>query len=155
MTCTCGHPGLGCDCPPRPLPAKPPGVQFLANNRRYAKLAEKLDRAAGFTFGEDYGDDWGNRDTPDVLSEAVAVSSRVSSKSDRHIVAIDLDVPALLVPSTTPGHSHLYIDVEMDWDTYENLLGALVLAGIVESGYVSASIDRQATVLRTPWTKKR
>lgn len=29
----------------------------------------------------------------------------------KHTILLDLDVPAKLVPSTTEGHSHLYIDI--------------------------------------------
>lgn len=90
------------------------------------------------------------------LGDANLVSSRITSgeHAGKHTVAIDLDVPAVLVPSSTPGHSHLYIDVPMTWETYANLLKALSAAGIVEDGYVQACIRRKHTSLRLPWTRK-
>lgn len=71
-----------------------------------------------------------------------------------HTPLLDIDVPAALVPSSTPGHSHLYIDRPMTWQTYAQLLHALCDAGIIEPGYLRASLDRGHTALRTPWTRK-
>lgn len=90
------------------------------------------------------------------LGDANLVSSRITSgeHAGKHTVAIDLDVSAVLVPSSTPGHSHLYIDVPMTWETYANLLKALSAAGIVEDGYVQACIRRKHTSLRLPWIRK-
>lgn len=67
-----------------------------------------------------------------------------------HAPVIDFDVPARLVPSSTPGNSHLYIDVAMSWEKYEALLQALVDAGVVEPGYLGASRERRATFVRMP-----
>lgn len=71
-----------------------------------------------------------------------------------HKVLIDLDVPAMLVPSSTEGHSHLYIDVKAPWPKIEALLHALVDVGAVEPGYMNASVERQGTRLRVPWLNK-
>lgn len=71
-----------------------------------------------------------------------------------HRVALDIDVPAALIPSSTPGHSHLIIDTQMPWEQYEKLLDALAEAGIVQQGYVGASKRRRASCLRLPWVKK-
>ena len=87
------------------------------------------------------------------LDEADVISSRITGSS-RHTVMLDLDVPARLVPSSTPGHSHLYIDRAMAWPEYEQLLKALAAAGVLEPGYVDASIERKHTALRLPWVKK-
>lgn len=74
----------------------------------------------------------------------------VSSLTERglHAPVLDLDFPARLVPSSTPGHFHLYLDVEMAWEVYEKLLGALAEAGVLESGYVHAMLGRGATYVR-------
>lgn len=86
------------------------------------------------------------------LDEADAISSELAD--GRHAPAIDLDVPARLIPSTTEGHAHLYIDVPMSWRQYKRLLRALVAAGVVEPGYYKASRRRGATFLRLPWVRK-
>lgn len=87
------------------------------------------------------------------LAYANVVTSRLVD-SPLHTLMIDLDVPATLVPSSTPGHSHLYIDVPMDWLVYREVLHTLANAGIVQDGYVQASIRRGFTSLRLPWISK-
>ena len=72
-----------------------------------------------------------------------------------HMPAIDVDMPIRVVPSSTLGHFHLYIDKPMTWWRYKRLLRALVAAGIVEKGYYKASVARKATHLRLPWYKKK
>lgn len=71
-----------------------------------------------------------------------------------HAPVLDLDVPAFLLPSSTPGHSHLYIDVEMPWRTYRALLRAMKDAGIIEKSFYRGSIQRKQTMVRPPWVKK-
>jgi hypothetical protein len=66
--------------------------------------------------------------TPANHGDAQVVSSEIYD-TDRHAPVLDIDVPAYLVPSSTPGHSHLYI-------------------------YVKASIRRRHTAVRVPWLKK-
>ncbi|MBV9919827.1 MAG: hypothetical protein JOY78_03095 [Pseudonocardia sp.] len=76
------------------------------------------------------------------------------SVGERHRVVLDIDLPAKLIPSSTPGHSHLYINHEMSWEDYTRLLNVLAEVGIVEPGYVRASLDRGYTAVRLPWIKK-
>lgn len=72
-----------------------------------------------------------------------------------HRPALDVDIACELHPSTTPGHYHLYFpDLALSWDQYRVLLEALELAGILEPGYVSASVERGQTVLRLPGVLK-
>ncbi|AYN58735.1 hypothetical protein PBI_PEAS_48 [Arthrobacter phage Peas] len=71
-----------------------------------------------------------------------------------HRPIIDLDFPAALLPSSTPGHHHLYIDKEMPWSTYKALLSALAEAGLIELGYRDASLARNFTSVRMPSVKK-
>jgi len=73
----------------------------------------------------------------------------------KHRVMLDIDVPAVLVPSSTPGHHHLYIDVYVTWDKYVVLLDALADCGVVERGYVSASKERGFTAVRLPWVRRK
>lgn len=71
-----------------------------------------------------------------------------------HLPAIDIDVPIAVVPSSTPGHSHLYINRVVTWKKYVALLEALADAGIVEDGYVEAAKAHGFTSLRLPWVQK-
>ena len=63
-------------------------------------------------------------------------------------------MPAWLIPSSTPGHSHLYVDVSIREDAYFQLLDALANAGVIQRGYADASKRRGGTALRLPWIKK-
>lgn len=100
------------------------------------------------------------------LEEANIVSSeqqKLSFSSDGasitdirqdHIVILDIDVPAALLDSSTPGKHHLYIDAPMSWETYSKLLDVMAEAGILEPGYVAASKERGFTAVRLPWIRK-
>lgn len=71
-----------------------------------------------------------------------------------HYPVIDLDVPHHVVPSSTPGHSHLYIDVPLTDKQYEYLLETLVSVGIVQPGVLHSFHDNRATAVRLPWVNK-
>lgn len=101
-----------------------------------------------------------------VVEESHVVSSEVVSSEVRgggmfkrqlsgtHTPLLDIDMPAALVPSSTEGHFHLYIDKEMTWREYKRFLRAMMKAGIIEKGYYKISVKRKATHLRLPWIKK-
>lgn len=95
----------------------------------------------------------------------------VSSLCDdgMHRPALDVDVPLTddhravlrefgdlaIVPSSTPGHCHVYIDgVAFDWESYKDFLASMVSAGIVDAKYVEHSVARGQTLLRMPGTCK-
>lgn len=71
-----------------------------------------------------------------------------------HRPVLDIDFPAALVRSSTPGHSHLYLDLLMAWPKYLALLEALADAGIIEKGYLEASRQRGYSAARLPWIIK-
>ena len=71
-----------------------------------------------------------------------------------HSPAFDIDSPVHVIPSSTPGHHHLYLERPITWRTYRRLLRALHRAGYVESGVYWRSLDRGATFLRLPWIRK-
>ena len=72
----------------------------------------------------------------------------------KHKLLVDIDYPVLALESSTPGHSHLYIDKELTWDQVQKVLDVLAEVGLVEEGYVAASKRRGVTHLRVPWLKK-
>lgn len=80
-------------------------------------------------------------------------SNRQQNEEVMHMPVLDVDHQCYLLPSPhTPGHFHLYIDVPMPWSDYEKLLTVMGEVGILEPGYVSASIARKATfVAPKPW----
>lgn len=102
---------------------------------------------------------------PDVAT--IDSLAALTDIADRHILShvhavgvgmhrpvIDIDLPVKVVPSSTPGHHHLFIDAPMEWATYLNLLDAMAAAGIVEPGYVTATRERGYSTVRLPWVRK-
>lgn len=67
---------------------------------------------------------------------------------------IDLSVPYHLVPSSTPGHSHLYLDVDVAWGTYRELLLTLSKMCVVQAGWVNTAVKHERSVTRLPWIVK-
>lgn len=86
--------------------------------------------------------------------KAVLVTSALDEGMKYHAPVIDLDLPCMLVPSTTPGHYHLYIDQIIPQEKFWKLLDALVEADLVEPGYASASKARGYSAVRAPHVKK-
>lgn len=72
----------------------------------------------------------------------------------RHALLIDIDQPAWLIPSSTGGHGHLYVDLEIPDDALWRFLDAAAEIGLVEEGYVGACKARGMTSLRAPWVEK-
>lgn len=97
----------------------------------------------------------GYRENPEVKNprEANIVSSRIEG-SDYHTLMIDIDMPARLLPSSTPGCFHLYIDRPMLWPQYKAVLRALADAGVIEQAYYDFSVKNKETHLRAPWHDK-
>ena len=71
-----------------------------------------------------------------------------------HAPVLDIDFEARLIPSSTPGHYHLYLDKAMSWKKYRKLLKALARAGVIEEGYAFSSIRRGFSAVRKPDIKK-
>lgn len=68
-----------------------------------------------------------------------------------HKPVLDIDFEARLIPSKTEGHYHLYLDgIELSWGDYVKVLEVLAEVGILEQGYVNASIERGMTRVRPP-----
>lgn len=86
------------------------------------------------------------------LDEANLVSSLRGD--GLHAPAFDIDSPVYVVPSSTSGHYHLYLERPITWRTYRRLLRAFHRAGYVENAVYWRSLDRGATFLRLPWVRK-
>ena len=83
------------------------------------------------------------------------VCSDDSANRNMHRVLIDFDLPVKLLPSGTPGNSHLYIDKAIPFDQYLNILKAMAHAGVVEWGFYEATRDRGHGSLRHPDRPKK
>lgn len=84
--------------------------------------------------------------------KANLVTSRVAG--DTHIPLIDVDMDAALLPSSTPGHHHLYINKPMSYENYMKLLRVMAEVGIVQNGVLKAAEQQGYTSLRMPHIKK-
>lgn len=110
-------------------------------------------------IGDDYQEDGEDRPVTDDLDAANVVSSirrgdEPGKSWTEHWPVLDLDIPAALVPSSTPGHSHLYLDVRVSEDAFWRMCDALAGAGVLQPGYVNACKSRGYTSVRLPWIRK-
>jgi hypothetical protein len=71
-----------------------------------------------------------------------------------HMPVLDLDFPCELIPSSTPGHFHLYMNKTVGWESYRTMLEAMAEAGVLEEGYVKAAIHHGGTYVRKPGVLK-
>lgn len=106
---------------------------------------ENLDTA-------NYSHDNNNSDTDD-LSKANLISSKVKGTT-RHKPIFDLDFEAALLPSSTEGHYHLYLDKELTNDQMERLVRVLHEIGILAQGNLNQWTRNKAQFLRVPWVRK-
>jgi hypothetical protein len=65
-----------------------------------------------------------------------------------HAPVLDIDIPHKYVPSSTPGHGHLYLDVVVQWSDYVKWLQFSAELGIIESGWVDAALKQGFTAVR-------
>ena len=93
-------------------------------------------------------------------ADANLITSRVKTDFEDvfgttiHKPVLDIDLPIQLLPSSTEGHFHLFIDKAMTWEKYRRLMDVLAEVGIVEHGYVNASVERGYSAVRLPWIRK-
>lgn len=101
----------------------------------------------------------------DYLDEADLITSEIDEyatthdpillkRVTEHAPVLDIDFPAAVYPSTTPGKFHLWLDKRVPHDKYMALLDALADAGIIEPGYADVSKKRGYTAVRLPWVEK-
>ena len=83
---------------------------------------------------------------PKSCQDALLVGSL--REDGTHAPVIDLDFSAELIPSTTEGHFHLYLNKALTPKEHEKLLKVLYEVGIIEYGFYHNSLKRkQAHVL--------
>lgn len=103
---------------------------------------------------DDYGDGNDEREVASTDYRANVATSEVKDAVNTHKLLVDIDFPCKLIPSSTPGHFHLFIDKMISKYSLENILQAMANAGIVEHGYANAAIERGYTAVRLPWVNK-
>jgi hypothetical protein len=131
---------------------------FTPEGQRYSQFVRGMHSAVvDFeTDSEEFATDNPQKIREDhtALAESNSVGSKVILSSNMHKPVLDLDMDAMLLPSTTPKHHHLYINAEMTWHEYSLLLNVLGHVGILQAGYVRASHARGESFVRLPWIRK-
>lgn len=122
-------------------------VLGLISNLRLFRVT-KWDEDSSVTYSQE------EREPAISIADANVSTSIREDAPDCHALLLDLDVPAWLIPSSTQGHSHLYVDAKIPTPTYFALLDALADAGVIQRGYANSSKHRGGTALRLPWIKK-
>jgi hypothetical protein len=70
------------------------------------------------------------------------------------MLEVDIDHDYALVPSSTEGHHHLILDLDMPWNKYKFFLERMWLVGLIEKGFAKASVSRGFSSVRPPWIRK-
>lgn len=83
---------------------------------------------------------------PCPAPEANLLGSRTAE--GMHLVTLDIDFPARLLPSSTPGHFHLLLDKPMTWRQYRRFLRAAYLGGLIGWNTYWRSLDNAASFVR-------
>lgn len=111
---------------------------ILVDSLDQANVVSSRQRKSSFTYNE------AAKKGEDIFTD----------RGQLHTPVLDIDIPATLIPSSTPGKNHLYLNTPMTWEDYCKLLDVMAEVGILEPGYVSASKKRGFTAVRLPWIQK-
>jgi hypothetical protein len=95
-----------------------------------------------------------NPHPPNVLSADELFGHKI--EGGFHQVVLDIDWPAELLESSTPGHYHLYVQIPggVPWEKYEAFLKAAADIDLIQEGYAAVSMKRGHTDVRLPWVQK-
>lgn len=86
-----------------------------------------------------------------LICSALDAHMSVPEEHRQHRPVLDIDFEARLIPSSTPGHYHLYLDGILIPDPlYKYLLKVLAQCGIIQENYAKYSIERGYTAVRKP-----
>jgi hypothetical protein len=69
---------------------------------------------------------------------------------DMHYPVLDLDFESFVLPSRTPGHTHLFINYPLNKAQYDYLMTTLHEIGLIEKGYYESYKKRGVTSVRLP-----
>jgi hypothetical protein len=93
---------------------------------------------------------------PERVKSEHGYATLVGSKLENgnHMPVIDLDLPCMLVESSTPGHFHLYVNKEMSFGQMLNMLQMMTDAGVVQPGFNRFTRERGEAFVRYPGVTK-
>lgn len=93
------------------------------------------------------------RDAP-VDEANIITSLDIDSYGAYHRPVLDIDFEAKLIPSSTEGHYHLYIDKLIPTQAYFNLLDALAEVELIQPAVAKFARERGYSAVRLPWINK-
>lgn len=106
---------------------------------RHAPLLD-IDQKASVTYRRG-GEVWLKFTTPLTPEGAAALEAFLKAhrwgRVSRHRRSIAFTVPVTLVPSTTKGHFHLYIDATLSSSDHQRLIECCRYAGLIEENYAA------------------
>lgn len=104
----------------------------------------------GLYYQREFGDYTAAAEPARSQKQANLVGSLDLDNANYHFPVIDLDFDALLLPSSTEGHHHLYLQKQVTHDKYLAMLEAMVDAGLVEKGYLTSARKKGQTYAIKP-----
>lgn len=113
---------------------------------RFRRVLRRVENFSG-SYDEQREHERAGTDTATVVTSEIE-GTRL------HAPVLDLDIEHALIPSSTPGHAHLFLNVALSWREYRRLLKALARAGVIEPGYVKMSLRQGYSTARVPWVRK-
>ena len=94
------------------------------------------------------------KEVPERLANLVSSEIGEINGVKYHYPLLDIDFEASLIPSSTPGHYHLYLKKPLKHEDYVALLRLLHKVDIVQNGIVRQIVEDGCTTLRLPHVKK-
>ena len=115
----------------------------------FSKKVKEVDEGApAFVAGEPHVYDT-QCDPAIKVDQANLISSKTVTGAHRPV--LDIDFPARLLPSKTPGHFHLYLDgLLLAPYAYGKLLKALREANVIQPGFHKQFTEGGQTQVRIP-----
>ncbi len=102
---------------------------------------------------------WPKEEAVEILADVareVGISGEVGVIDDcGGMLRMVLDCPAVLVPSETPDHFHLYLETKLSWQQYARFLTALYRAAVIERGFYDVCFRNEKSTLTLPWIRRK
>lgn len=93
-------------------------------------------------------------DSHNVVTSLVEDGDSKKPRDGFHRPVIDFDFPCELIPSSTPGHFHLYIGRSLSWENYVELLNVMLKCSLIQRGWYDSAIREGQSIVRMPGVVK-
>lgn len=88
-----------------------------------------------------------------LIGTGLAKLGVVTLAPSRYTIIVS-HVPTRVLPSSTTGHHHLYFDVGMPWESYRDLLDALLRADLINPKWFEMAVRQRMSLLIKPGLTK-